>query len=68
MNLWVENCNGCGLKIGVDLGDLQDVTGVDIDGMECPQCGIVVYQEGFDIRDCFGEPNVEVGEPLSYFS
>lgn len=59
MDTYVKNhCSKCKKHYYVSLGNLSDMTGVDVEGGICPYCG---FGDLFDEIDHDWEPNLEKG-------
>ena len=70
---WVkENCSRCGTVNWIGLGDMSDITGIDIEGYKCYKCQEITYlfddeQLKWDqqcgqwesLEDCYWEPGKE---------
>lgn len=56
-----ENCPQCGEDNWVCLGDLSDLTGVDVDGIECRSCGHEWLFEGMEDCVSLEDANLERG-------
>ncbi len=69
MQLWVELCSKCQTQNAVDLGDLNDCTGIDTMGMKCRKCEFIIRPDGWeDLRE-YEKPEeldfIDDGEPLT---
>lgn len=63
----IEYCPKCRTQNAVSMGDPEDCTGPDFDGIECYKCGEKILFEYSTWEYCSDEPYFEKGEPLANF-
>lgn len=63
----VFSCAACGTRQTVCLGDLEDLTAPDVEGVQCYQCGVVETIEDPETLEArYGEMTpvvIEIGKP-----